>query len=185
MKKTIFLLTILCAAALWACNDDEPKFSTAEIREALSDLKGTYRGEVKVSYYQGAAIATIPDATAVSDDSLTFTLPLAPLADQIEDEIISEYLRKTGKITVKAGYEFLQMDNGTLHFVLHPRDILFPGGYGASPGITFVFSQIYGGSAEPHHRAMMFNMSVIQILANAKKYEDFKPLVYHFEGKDE
>ena len=185
MKKTIFLLTILCAAALWACSDDEPKFSTAEIREALSDLKGTYRGEVKVSYYQGAAIATIPDATAVSDDSLTFTLPLAPLADQIEDEMICNYLRETGKITVKAGYEFLQMDNGTLHFVLHPRDVLLPGGYATPPGITFVFSPIYGGSAEPHHRAMIFNMSVIRILANGEEYEGFKPLVYHFEGKDE
>ena len=185
MKKTIFLLTILCAAALWACNDDEPKFSTAEIREALSDLKGTYRGEVKVSYYQGAAIATIPDATAVSDDSLTFTLPLAPLADQIEDEMICNYLCETGKITVKAGYEFLQMDNGTLHFVLHPRDVLLPGGYATPPGITFVFSPIYGGSAEPHHRAMIFNMSVIRILANGEEYEGFKPLVYHFEGKDE
>ncbi len=178
-------MTILCAAALWACNDDEPKFSTAEIREALSDLKGTYRGEVKVSYYQGAAIATIPDATAVSDDSLTFTLPLAPLADQIEDEMICNYLRETGKITVKAGYEFLQMDNGTLHFVLHPRDVLLPGGYATPPGITFVFSPIYGGSAEPHHRAMIFNMSVIRILANGEEYEGFKPLVYHFEGKDE
>ncbi len=185
MKKSILLLTILCAATLWACNNDSPKFSSAEIQEALSDLKGTYRGEVKVSYYQGSAIATIPDATAVSDDSLTFTLPLAPLADQIEDEMICNYLRETGKITVKAGYEFLQMDNGTLHFVLHPRDVLLPGGYCAPPSITFVFSPIYGGSAEPHHRAMMFNMSVIQILANAKKYEDFKPLVYHFEGKDE
>ena len=97
--------------------------------------------------------------------------------------MICNYLRETGKITVKAGYEFLQMDNGTLHFVLHPRDVLLPGGYATPPGITFVFSPIYGGSAEPHHRAMIFNMSVIRILANGEEYEGFKPLVYHSKAR--
>lgn len=38
-------------------------------------------------------------------------MSLLPIADIIDDEIVSKRLRDIGDISVKAGYEFLQMDD--------------------------------------------------------------------------
>lgn len=53
-------------------------------------MKGTYRGDASVLYYHGYDIADIPEAVAVSRDSLEFGMSLLPIADIIDDEIVSK-----------------------------------------------------------------------------------------------
>lgn len=182
-KKLLGMAVLFCCMAGFAgCNDDDSKFSSAEIQQALFDMKGTYKGTVDVSYYQGKQIASFPDGIAVSKDSLQFTLPLLPIAELIKDESASQYLKEIGNVEVKAGYEFTQMDHGTKSFVLHPKNVTVLGGYGAPPSIRIEFSQIYGGNAEPDYQSMMFNISPVEVWIGDEKSEDFSQLVYHFSG---
>ncbi|HBV83116.1 MAG TPA: DUF4840 domain-containing protein [Lachnospiraceae bacterium] len=171
-----------CVTGFVGCSNDESGFSPAEIQQALFDMKGTYNGAVEISYYQGSRIATFSDAIAVSKDSLMFKLSLLPIAELIKDEGLSKYLKEVGDVEVKAGYEFLQMDSGVIHFVLHPKDVVVLGGYGAPPSVRIEFSQIYGGDAETDRQFMMFNISPIGLWINGEKSSDFSQLVYHFSG---
>lgn len=179
------LMPFLCLLCLTSCNKNEPLFSAAQIQQALFDLKGTYHGTVGVSYYQGSRITEPTEAVAVSRDSLAFTMSLLPIADVITDENIAQILREAGEVKVTAGYDFSQMDYGHLTFVLRPKDAVIPGGYGTPPTVRIVFSQYYGGNATPGHKIITFNISPIELWLNDKKYEDFKQLVYHFEGEYE
>lgn len=169
-------------AGFIGCNDDEPKFSSDQIQQALFDMKGTYNGTVKVSYYKGKTIADFPDEIAVSKDSLTFSLSLLPVAETIKDDNISQRLREIGEVEVKAGYEFYQMEQGSIHFVLHPKDVTVVGGHDASPSIRIVFSHNFGGDAEAYPQFMMFNISPVELWIDDKKPEEFSQLVYHFQG---
>lgn len=169
-------------AGFMGCNDDDSKFSSAQIQQALFDMKGTYNGTVNVSRYRGETIADFSDGTAVSKDSLTFSLSLLPIAEMIKDENTSQRLKEIGEIEVKAGYEFCQMEQGTLNFVLHPKDVVILGGYGAPPSIRIEFSQNFGGDAESYYQSIVFNISPIELWLDDKKSEDFSQLVYHFSG---
>lgn len=176
------LLPFLCLLCLTSCNKDEPLFSSAQIQQALFDLKGTYHGTVEVSYYQGSRITEPTEAVAVSRDSLAFTMSLLPMADVVADENIAQILREASEVKVTAGYDFSQMDYGNLNFGLRPKDAVIPGGYGAPPTVRIVFAQTFGGDAEIYQNFIMFNISPKELWLNDKKYEDFKQLVYHFRG---
>lgn len=176
------LMLFLCLLCLTSCNKNEPLFSSAQIQQALFDMKGTYHGTVEVSYYHGKDITEPTGAVAVSRDSLTFTMSLLPIADLIMDENIAQILREAGEVKVIAGYDFSQIDDGYLNFRLCPKDAVILGGYGAPPTIRIVFSQTFGGDAEIYQNFIMFNISPKELWLNDKKYEDFKQLVYHFRG---
>jgi len=145
-------------------------------------MKGTYHGTVQVSYYHGKTITELTDAVAVSRDSLTLTMSLLPIADLLEDESAAEFLRKTGEVTVTAGYDFYQEDYGNINFRLWPNDIVVLGRYGAPPTIKIVFADTFGGDAEVGFNFIMFNISPKELWINGEKQEDFKQLVYHFRG---
>ncbi len=100
----------------------------------------------------------------------------------ISDETIAECLREIDEVPVMAGYDFLQMDNSTIHFVLYPKDVTILGGYGAPSSIRLVFAQTFGGDAEVGQNFIMFNISPMELWVDGKKYEDFPRLVYHFRG---
>ena len=182
MNRILTPFLFVACMIIVSCNDDDPKFSSSQIQQALFDMKGTYHGTVDVVYYQGSKITELSDAIAVSRDSLSFTMSLIPMADIIPDESIATRLRELGEVTVKAGYDFTQMDDDNLHFGLHPKDIVAPGGYGAPPTIKLVFSQNFGGDVEISRNFMMFNISPTELWVNGEKYDDFEQLVYHFQG---
>lgn len=61
MKRLVLQFAVVAICILLAgCNDDDSLFSTAQINQALLDMKGTYRGDASVSYYHGDDIADIP-----------------------------------------------------------------------------------------------------------------------------
>lgn len=177
----VFLLS-LYLFSFTSCNDDEPKFSSSQIQQALFDMKGTYHGTVKVVYYHGDNITELGNAVAVSRDSLSFTMSLLPMADVIKDESTARLLREIGEVTVTAGYDFSQMDESTINFGLRPKDVIVPGGYGAPTTVRIVIAQNFGGDAEIGQNFMMFNVSPTELWLNGEKYEDFKQLIYHFSG---
>lgn len=179
------LILFLSVLSLTSCDKDEEGFSSEEIQQMLFDMKGTYHGTVKVSYYQGSNVTELQNTVAVSRDSLKFNMSLLPLSELISDKTIAERLREIGEMPVMAGYEFLQWDSGCIHFVLCPKDATILGGYGAPPSIRLVFSMNYGGDAVTYTNFMNFNMSPLELWVDGKKYDDFPRLVYHFEGEYE
>jgi len=185
MKQITPLFLFVAVLWLTGCNKDDPEFSSSQIQRALFDMKGTYHGSAEVSYYHGAEISSIDECTMVSRDSMTFYMDLAPVAETIEDDEIAARLREIGTVAVKAGYEFLQMDPGWLHFVLHPDDVVVRGGNDMPKGIRIVFAQTFGGDAETYRQWMMFNVSPIELWVGDERYEPFKQLVYHFSGEYE
>ena len=184
MKYSRFriLFQFVMIVALMGCNKEEAKFSAAQIQQALFDLKGTYHGSVRVSYYQGEEIAEVTDAVAVSRDSLSFSMSLLPLAELVSDQNVAEYMREVGEVQVTAGYDFTQMDAGAIHFGLHPKEIVILGGCGAPPTIRIVLSQNFGGDADVNQNFMMFNLSPVEMWINGEKQENFRQLVLHFSG---
>lgn len=185
MNKLLIPFLFIVCLFFTSCNDDEPEFSSAQIQQALFEMKGTYHGKVEVAYYHGSQITELPEAIAVSRDSLSFTMSLIPMAGIIPDESIAARLREIGEVTVKAGYDFLQMDDYDFYFVLVPVDVVVPGGLGAPPSVKIVCAQNYGGDATSYSNFMMFNVSPIELWVNGEKYEDFERLVYHFRGNYE
>lgn len=185
--KNLFriLMLFLFTLTFISCNKEEEGFSKEEVQQALFDMKGTYHGTVQVAYYQGSNITEQQNTIAVSRDSLKFNMSLLPLSELISDETIAERLREIGEVSLMAGYEFLQMDNSNIHFMLYPRDVTILGGYGAPPSIRLVFAQTFGGDAEVGQNFIMFNISPLELWVNGKKYEDFPRLVYHFRGNYE
>lgn len=181
-KLSGILMLFLFILAFISCNKEEKGFSSEEIQQMLFDMKGTYHGTVKVSYYQGSNVTELQNAVAVSRDSFKFNMSLQPLSELISDETIAERLREIGEVPVMAGYEFLQWDSGCIHFVLCPKDVTILGGYGAPPSIRLVFSMNYGGDAVTYTNFMMFNISPLELWVDGKKYDGFPRLVYHFEG---
>lgn len=185
MKQITTIILFIALMFISSCNKDEPRFSSSEIQKALFELKGTYHGEMSVSYYHGETISEGFECKAVSRDSLTINMDLTPMASVITDETTASRLREIGNVEVKAAYEFLQMDDYTYNFVLLPKDVICLGGYGAPPTIRIVFSQLFGGDANHHYHDIMFNLSPTELWVGDKKYEPFQQLVYHFEGSYE
>lgn len=177
----VFLLS-LYLFSFTSCNDDEPKFSSSQIQQALFDMKGTYHGTVQVAYYHGDDITELTNAVAVSRDSLSFTMSLLPMTELITDQSAAQLLREVGEVTVTAGYDFHQTDGNNINFGLYPKDVVIPGGHGTSPAIRIVIAQSFGGDAEIGQNFIMFNVSPTELWLNGEKYEDFKQLVYHFRG---
>jgi len=49
MKRLVLQFAVVAICILLAgCNDDDSLFSTAQINQALLDMKGTYRGDASV-----------------------------------------------------------------------------------------------------------------------------------------
>ncbi len=168
-----------------SCNKDEPKFSSSEVQRALFEMKGTYHGEMRVSYYHGETISEGNACKAVSKDSLTIDMDLSLMAQSITDETIASRLCDIGTVQVKAAYEFYQMDEQIYNFVLHPNDVVRSGGDGAPETVKIVFSQHFGGDADYYHHDIIFNLSPTELWVGDKKYEPFQQLVYHFGGNYE
>ncbi|WP_303177993.1 DUF4840 domain-containing protein [uncultured Butyricimonas sp.] len=190
MKKKLIGLKILSILSLVillsGCNDDEEKISAKQIRQALFDMKGTYHGSIEVAFYHGDEIKKIDNAKAKSRDSLSFVMPLAPIADIIDDKQVAKTLRDIEEVEVKAEYEFLQIDNDgySVHFVLIPENIVIPAN-GNTPDITIVLADTFGGDFEKAFNFIMFNVSPKEILVGGTKLDSFKQLVYHFRGEYE
>ena len=178
-------LLCFCLYGFIGCNKNEEAFSGSEIRRALFDMKGTYHGTTRISYYQGSAITELRDAMAISRDSLKYQLSLLPIAELVAEESVAERLREIGEVQVVAGYDFLQMDSGAVHFRLQPEDVIVWGGYGAPATIRIVFSQNFGGDAVTDQNFMMFNLTPMEIWMDGAKCEGFSQLVYHFQGEYE
>lgn len=89
-------------------------------------------------------------------------------------------------VEVRAGYEFLQIDNdGSLvNFVLNPKTVTIPAN-GDTPEIKIIFDGAFGGDFEKAFNFIMFNISPEEILVGGNKLESFKQLVYHFRGQYE
>ena len=164
-----------------SCGEDEEGGTEEEVQQALFDMKGTYHGIVHVSG-PNRYDKTLPNALAISRDSLKFDMQLQPLSELISDETISERLRDIGEVTVAAGYDFLQIDNGSINFVLYPKDVTILGGYSASTTIRIVFSKKHGGNAETQGNYIMFNISPTDLWIGGEKYESLPKITYHFEG---
>ena len=178
----IFSLVILFSA----CNDNDEKISGKQIRQALFYMKGTYHGNLEVSFYHGSEIVKIDSAKVISRDSLSLVMPLGTIADIISDEHVAATLHYVEEVTFKAGYEFLQIDNDgySVNFVLHPENIVIPANEN-TPDITIVFSDNFGGNFEKAFNFIMFNVSPIEIRVGGVKLDSFKQLVYHFRGEYE
>ncbi|WP_294589631.1 hypothetical protein [uncultured Phocaeicola sp.] len=116
------LMLFLFTLTFISCNKEEEGFSREDVQQALFDMKGTYHGTVHVSSPNGYD-KTLQNAIAVSRDSLKFNLSLQPLSELIPDETLVEHLREIGEASVMFGYEFLQIDNGSINFVLYPKDV--------------------------------------------------------------
>lgn len=190
MKKILTGFTILSIFSLIillsGCNKDDEKISSGQIRQAMFDMKGTYHGSLEVAYYHGSGIAGIDNAKAVSRDSLAIIFPLAPLANTIDDKNIAAALLNIENVEVRAGYEFIQIDNdGSLvNFVLNPKTVTIPAN-GDTPEIKIIFDGAFGGDFEKAFNFIMFNISPEEILVGGTKLESFKQLVYHFRGQYE
>lgn len=184
--KNIFgiLVLFLSVLSLTSCNKDEDGLSKEEVQQAIFDMKGTYHGNVHVSSSNGYD-KTLQNEIAVSRDSLKFDMSLQPLSELISDETLSELLRDIGKVTVVAGYDFLQIDNSSINFVLYPKDITILGGYCAPPTVKIVFSKNHGGNAEINSNYIMFNISPAELWIDDEKYEGLPDITYHFEGEYE
>ena len=185
MKQITTIILLIALVFISSCNKDEPKFSSSEIQRALFEMKGTYHGEMSVSYYHGETISEGNACKAVSKDSLTIDMDLSLMAQSITDETIASRLCDIGTVQVKAAYEFYQMDEQMYHFVLLPKNVICLGGLGAPETVKIVFDQSFGGSADYFHHSIMFNLSPKELWLGNKKYEPFQQLVYHFEGSYE
>lgn len=149
-------------------------------------MKGTYHGEMRVSYYHGETISEGNTCKVVSKDSLTINMDLSLMAQSITDEMIASRLRDIGTVQVKAAYEFYQMDGQEyFHFVLLPKNVICLGGHGCPETVKIVFDQSFGGLADSFNHSIMFNLSPKELWLGNKKYEPFQQLVYHFEGSYE
>lgn len=181
--KNLFGILVLFfgVLSLTSCNKDEEGFSKEEVQQALFDMKGTYHGTVHVSG-SNSYNKTLQNAIAVSRDSLKFDMSLQPLSELISDETLSSRLRDIGEVTVVAGYDFLQIENGSINFVLYPKDVTILGGYGAPPTLRIVFSENHGGNAETKSNYIMFNISPTELWIDDDKYESLPNITYHFEG---
>ena len=183
MKLIKFIFLFIALICISACNKDEPRFSSSQIQDALFEMKGTYYGDMRVSYYHGDRISEGEECKVMSRDSLTINMDLKPMAATISDEDIASHLREIGVIQVKAGYEFIQMDNVMYSFILLPSDVFVPGGSGAPALVRIVFAQSFGGDAFYHDgNHIIFNLSPIELWVGGVKFETFKQLVYHYEG---
>ena len=183
--KQLLTPVILFIALIFmsCCNKDEPKFSSSQIQNALFEMKGIYYGDMRVSFYHGDRISEGNECKVVSKDSLTIYMDLEPMASVISDDDIASRLREIGVVKVKAGYEFMQIDDDMYSFILLPKDVIVPGGYGAPYPVKIVFSQLFGGDAFYYeHNDIMFNLSPIELWIGDQKYEPFRQLVYHYEG---
>lgn len=180
LSRIVFLFT--CLAVFVSCNEDKEKFSSAQIQRALFDLKGVYHGTVEMSYVKGSIIAKQDKVVAVSRDSLAFSIPLALVSETIRKENVARVLRDVGEVEVKAGYEFLGISR-TLNFVLHPQDVMIRDQFGKASEVKLIFSQSYGGNAEPQFENIIFIYCLEEIHVDGKKLGDFKPLVLYFEGE--
>lgn len=167
-----------------SCNkDDGENVSAEQIRQALFDMKGRYHGTIKASFYQGSEIVKIDNAEAISRDSLTFVMPLEPIASTITDDKVVELLRNFETVQVKAGYHFYQIDdNGnTVFFTLTPQKVVVTS-KGNVPDVTIVFADSFGGSFEKRFNSIIFNISPKEIWIGSTKLDSFKQLVYNFSG---
>ena len=185
MKQITTIILLIALMFISSCNKDEPRFSSSEIQKALFELKGTYHGEMRASYYHGETISEGNACKAVSKDSLTVNMDLSLMALSITDEKIASRLRDIGTVQVKAAYEFYQMDEQMYHFVLLPKNVVCPDGYGDTETVRIVFDQSFGGHADYFYHSIMFNLSPKELWLGNKKYEPFQQLVYHFEGSYE
>lgn len=187
LNLTGALLMLFVITFTTSCNkDDEGKISAEQIRQALFDMKGRYYGEIEAAFYHGSEIVKIDNAQAISRDSLTFVMPLEPIASTITDDKVAVALRTIEKVEIKAGYHFYQIDDGghTVFFVLTPKKIIIPAGRNI-PDITIVFADSFGGSFERDFNSIIFNISPKEVLVGDAKIEYFKQLVYHFRGNYE
>lgn len=145
-------------------------------------MKGSYSGEMSVSYHHGDRISEGNECSFLSNDFLSVSMDLTPMALTIADENLASRLREIGVVQIKASYEFLQMDDHIYHFVLYPDDVICLDENDISKSVRIVFAQNFGGDADSYQHVIMFNLSPMELWIGDKKFEPFRQLVYHYEG---
>ena len=194
MKTQNLSLVMLCALFLFVgCNKDDDKISIEQTRQALFDMKAKYHGDLSVSFVNDANdLSVFKNFYVNSADSLIFMMPLAPIANALTDKELSKVLKEIGKERIGASYEFSKIDDSgsSVSFGLIPKNIklnIKSTGDTKSKTITILLSDIYGGnfSKHPTNSSLIFNVSPNEIIVDGVKIEDFKPMVYHFEGTSE
>ena len=184
MKNKNLSLVMLCVLFLFVgCNKDDDKISIEQIRQALFDMKAKYYGDLSVSIVNDPNdLSVFKNFYVNSADSLIFMMPLAPIANSITDKEI-------GEERIAASYEFSQIDdNGrSVSFGLTPKNIKLDikrTDNTKTKNITILLSDIYGGNFSGHatYSSLIFNVSPKEIIVDGVKIEDFKPMVYHYEG---
>ncbi|MDE6856748.1 MAG: DUF4840 domain-containing protein [Muribaculaceae bacterium] len=184
MKTNITILSILLILLFTGCNKDEPKISAAQILQAIKEMQGSYSGDMDVSYYQGERLVKDVPCTMESTDSLITYIDLEPMAMTIADENIAAVLRGAGIVSVKAGYEFDQMEDGIYCFILHPKDVVIQTTNTSENSIRIAFAKNFGGSISflMPEASFTFNLSPSELWVGNKKYDDFKQMVFNCGG---
>lgn len=194
MKNEHLSILVLCALFLLVgCNKDDDKISIEQTRQALFDMKAKYQGDLNVKIVNDPHdISVFKNFSVSSADSLIFMMPLAPIANALADKEISKALKEIGEERVGISYEFSQIDdNGSsVSFGLIPKNIKLDiknTDDTKAKTITILLSDIYGGNFSKYatNNSLIFNVSPQEIIVDGVKIEDFKPMVYHYEGTSE
>ncbi|MBQ8452999.1 MAG: hypothetical protein IJ539_04370 [Prevotella sp.] len=185
------ILVMVAALSLASCHsDNEAAGPTAEqISQALFDMKNTYAGTLTAHVKNSSNKQTLIGLTATSHEQLILSIPLDLIADQINDRQVADRIREIGFAEVMADYQFIQIDDGTAHFLLQPRVIRGEDLLAVTrtsvvqyQGLTLLFDANYGGTFNGADSSLQFNICVSQILLDGKAVNEFLPVVFSFKG---
>ena len=192
MKIWRLALATLAAFSLASCSsDDDDNVSDAQVQRALFEMKKDYTGELKYGLKDEASRQTVEGVVAQSANGVRLTIPLEPIAAQMEDETVAQKLRAWQTAEVYARYEFVSIEEEYYSFRLHTEmypDERFsefitrtqPVEYG---GLTLLFNQNYMGEYQKPLEALSFNICVGGLLVNREYVEGFKPVIFRYEGR--
>ena len=183
--------TLLAAFSLASCSsDDDSKVSDADILRALFEMKKDYNGELKYGLKDEGSRKTIEGIVAQSAEGIRLTIPLEPIAEQVNDEAIAQKLREWQSADVYARYEFISVEDDYFSFRL--RTEMYPDERFAEPitrtqpieygGLTLLFNQNYTGEYQKPLEALSFNICIGNVLINREPLDGFKPIIFRYEG---
>ena len=196
MKIWRLMFMTLAAFSLASCSsdNDEETVSDRDAQRALFEMKNNYSGELRYGLKDKADKQTLKGYTARSAEGLTISLPLEPIAEQVEDATIAQQIRTLGYAEVYATYQFESVDeSGNARFVLQPQMVagervttLMTRTQLTPPvndsGLTLLFTGTYTGNFVKGNEALVFNICIGQVLIDKKPLEGFQPVLYTYQG---
>ncbi len=184
-------LIMLAAVSLASCNSDDDEIPSEDYTfRALAEMKNPYIGQLKYGLKDEGTRQTIDNVVAESAEELLLEIPLEPIAAQVQDEAVAKQLREWKTAKVRATYNFNNIEDEYFSFGL--RTELVPDERYARPftrtsfaeyeGLQLLFSQDYTGEYQKPNEALSFNICVDKVLINQEPLEDFKPVIFRYEG---